>query len=135
MAQRHAATLDSPRLATIVGANVYRLRVLRLPRLSQERLAEVAGVGLETIRLIEAARDPRRAVPSARLDTLDKIADALGVEPAELFRYDSDTRAYLNGESSTLRLIHGSHARPKVPAAQQLPLMRSASFPRQPRVH
>jgi hypothetical protein len=38
----------------IVGANVYRLRVLRLPKLSQDGLANLSGVSVETI-----ANDPR----------------------------------------------------------------------------
>jgi hypothetical protein len=36
----------------IVGANVYRLRVLRMPKLSQEDLHERSGVATETIAVI-----------------------------------------------------------------------------------
>ncbi len=82
----------SPPPMAIVGANVYRLRVMRIPKLSQEALAEKAGVALNTLTAIEAARDADRPQPNPKINTLQAIADALGVSLAELFRQDSDTR-------------------------------------------
>ena len=84
-------TAERPPLASIVGANVYRLRVLRLPKMSQEALANAAGLGINTVALIEAARDPDRPQNAVRLDTLEAIANALGVDPVELLRWDSTT--------------------------------------------
>ena len=48
--------------------------------LSQRRLAELAGVFANTVRLLESGR--RGAYPN----TLRKLASALGVAPAELTR-------------------------------------------------
>lgn len=86
-----------PRLSAILGANVYRLRVLKVPRWSQGRLAEQAGVGLTTIRDIEAARDPDKPDYSTRLDVVERLARALNADPADLLRYDGSTRVYLQG--------------------------------------
>jgi len=61
-----------------------RLRVLReRAALSQEDLAKKAGVARATIADLEANKRPAR--PSTRR----KLAEALGVEPAELM--DSET--------------------------------------------
>ena len=46
--------------------------------LSQRRLAEMAGVSANTVRLLESGR--RGAYPG----TVQKLASALGMEPAEL---------------------------------------------------
>jgi hypothetical protein len=48
-----AKVSDRPPLASIVGANVFRLRVLRLPKMSQQALANAAGVALNTVALVE----------------------------------------------------------------------------------
>lgn len=93
--------VERPPLATVVATNVYRLRVMRVPKWSQDRLAEAAGVGVNTLQLIEAARDPAHHQPRVRLDTIERLATALGVEPAELLRWDHTTRAYLQGRSSS----------------------------------
>lgn len=69
---------------TILGANVYRLRVLQIPKLSQEALATISGVSVETIRLVEQGRDPSKPQLSPHLETLDKIAAALGTDTATL---------------------------------------------------
>ncbi|KWW97539.1 hypothetical protein TH66_18220 [Carbonactinospora thermoautotrophica] len=64
-----------------VGAQVRRMRQNR--GLSQEDLAERAGLNLKTLCQIE-----RDESASPRLDTLHKIALALGVRTVELFRPD-----------------------------------------------
>lgn len=57
-----------------------RLEQLRLDgRLSVQALAEKAGVTKQTIYNLEAGK-------SAQVDTLGKLADALGVQPSELLR-------------------------------------------------
>jgi DNA-binding Xre family transcriptional regulator len=92
MAQVQSPETERPPLATIVGANVYRLRVLKIPVWSREKLATLAGLNKDTIRVIEEARDPERESSSnLRLSTLEAIAAALGVEPVELLRWDSTT--------------------------------------------
>lgn len=87
---------DRPADVQIVGANVYRMRVLKIPRWSRERLAKLSGVGVETIRKIETARDGRPA-DGVQLSKLSAIARALGVETADLLRWDEGTRVYLDG--------------------------------------
>ena len=58
-----------------------RLRELRVQRaLRQEDLAELAGVGKNTINRIEKNHT------EPHMTTLRKLAEALGVEPAELVR-------------------------------------------------
>jgi len=57
------------------------LRVVRqCAALSQRRLAELAGVSANTVRLIETGK--RGAYPT----TVGRLAAALGVSPAELVR-------------------------------------------------
>jgi transcriptional regulator with XRE-family HTH domain len=76
---------EEPRPAVaIVGANVYRLRVLRVPKLSQEDLHERSGVATETIRLLEQSRDQAKPPLNPRLSTLDKLAAALDVTVNDL---------------------------------------------------
>ena len=60
-----------------VGLNVRNLRSSR--RLSQEQLALAAGVDRSYISEIELAKN------SASIDVLELIADALEVDPKELF--------------------------------------------------
>jgi XRE family transcriptional regulator, regulator of sulfur utilization len=59
--------------------NGQRLRQLRVQRaLSLRALAERSGVAFDTINKLELGHRP------ARLTTIRKLADALGVEPKEL---------------------------------------------------
>jgi transcriptional regulator with XRE-family HTH domain len=81
---------DRPALSVVVAANVYRLRVLKIPKWSQGRLAQEAGVDISTIQNIEGPRDPSKRANSPQLDTIEKIADALGIEPAELLVWDPE---------------------------------------------
>ncbi|QEE36311.1 helix-turn-helix transcriptional regulator [Octadecabacter sp. SW4] len=60
-----------------VGLNVRNLRSSR--GLSQEQLALAADVDRSYISEIELAKN------SASIDVLERIADALGVDPKELF--------------------------------------------------
>jgi transcriptional regulator with XRE-family HTH domain len=60
------------------GANVRKLRERR--RLTQEQLAELAGIEARYVRLIERGR------MNVTLAVLVAVGDALGVEPARLFR-------------------------------------------------
>lgn len=117
-----AKVSDRPPLAAIVGANVYRLRVLRLPKMSQKALANAAGVALNTVAMVEAARDPSRLQNSVRLDTIEALAGALGVEAAELLAWDEATRVYLDANPSHLKAVAGSGRG----GGGQVPLMRAA---------
>jgi transcriptional regulator with XRE-family HTH domain len=68
-----------------VEVDVERLRELRkLRALSQDELAEVAGVGRATISRIE------RRETGAHGRTLRKLARALGVDVSELVEVDRD---------------------------------------------
>jgi transcriptional regulator with XRE-family HTH domain len=61
--------------------NGQRLRQLRVERaLSLRALAERSGVAFDTINKLELGHRP------ARLATIRKLADALGVEPKELMK-------------------------------------------------
>lgn len=63
-----------------------RLRPLRVRKaLSQRELARAAGVSADTIRRIEAQG------ASAQFPTVRKLAEALGVEPAELMAPEQST--------------------------------------------
>jgi transcriptional regulator with XRE-family HTH domain len=72
-----------PRLAeyrTHFGHRVAAIRELR--QWTQEQLAEASGFDRKTINRIENGRH------SPSLDRVFVLADALGVEPVELFRWD-----------------------------------------------
>jgi transcriptional regulator with XRE-family HTH domain len=61
--------------------NGHRLRQLRVERaLTLRVLAERSGVSYDTINKLELGQRP------ARLSTIRKLADALGVEPKELMK-------------------------------------------------
>lgn len=61
-----------------------RLRTARRVRgLTQEQLAERAGVHRNTIQNLEADRFTR--VPAFRIDVMIAVAHALDIQPAELF--------------------------------------------------
>lgn len=61
-----------------------KLRALRKKHgLTQQKLAEMAGVDYKHIQFLES-KNP----PAARIDTLEKIAKAFGVDSAELLSFD-----------------------------------------------
>lgn len=61
-----------------------KLRALRKKYgLTQQKLAEMAGVDYKHIQLLES-KNP----PAARIDTLEKLAKAFGVDSAELLNFD-----------------------------------------------
>ena len=60
-----------------------RLRELRKKQgITQERLAELSGIDYKHIQLLES-KDP----PAAKLDTLEKLAKAFKVAPAQLLQF------------------------------------------------
>jgi transcriptional regulator with XRE-family HTH domain len=65
--------------------NGQRLRELRVERaLSLRALGERSGVAYDTINKLELGQRP------ARLSTIRKLADALGVEPRELMKGENN---------------------------------------------
>jgi len=66
---------------SVVGANIIRLRTGA--GMSQKELAAKAGAGRSTILAIESGK-------RCNLANLVKIADALGVSPADLFLTNKD---------------------------------------------
>ena len=66
----------------IVGANIRRLR--KAKGLTQEQLAHEAEIAMRYIAGVERGEEN----PSLRY--LVKIAEALGIEPAELLRHNRD---------------------------------------------
>lgn len=107
MAQTGENDHGRPPLKVVVGANVYRLRVLRVPKWSQKDLAEAAHVSDETVRLLEQGRDPSRKGLATGLDTVDALAKALEVDPSELLRWDERSRVYVNAERPAFELLAG----------------------------
>ncbi len=64
-----------------VDINGARLRQLRVQRaISQEDLGRMTGIAQSTISNLESSNRP------ARLSTIRKMAEALGVEPSELMK-------------------------------------------------
>jgi transcriptional regulator with XRE-family HTH domain len=61
-----------------IGGNLKRLRIERA--MTQEELAQAAGIGTNTVTRLEAD------ITEPRPPTLRKLAQALDVEPAELVR-------------------------------------------------
>jgi len=117
---------ERPPLAVIVAANVYRRRMAKDPRWSQEKLARMAELSRSTVAVIEDSRDPSRAANAARLDTLDRIASALGCKPEDLLEWDPEaTRVFLNGHPSRFDVIDGEVPDDAVPSPyRQSPVMR-----------
>lgn len=115
---------DSQPLSVVVAQNVYRLRVMKVPKWSQVTLAEKSGLSRNTIAAIEDARDPDKSATALRLDTLERIADALGVPAAELLI----SRVTRDGKVPHLALV-ASRAGPPLSsnAPIQPPLIRGVS--------
>ena len=60
-----------------------RLRGLRKKRgLTQEKLSELSGIDYKHIQLLESKK-----APAAKLDTIEKLAKAFGLSPAELLNF------------------------------------------------
>ena len=68
-------------LREVVGRNLPRLR--RSRRLSQEELADQAGINRNYVGMLE------REENAATVDMLEKIADVLDVDPIEFFKRPS----------------------------------------------
>lgn len=103
MAQKEEAGVRPP-IRHILAANIFRIRTAL--GWSQERLGRETGLSRETIRLVEAGR--RGGERDLYLDTLERIAMAMMVEPSELLVWDpEDTRVYLPGNRSRPSVIPG----------------------------
>jgi hypothetical protein len=61
-------------LARNLGANVYRHRVLIVPKPSQQALARAAGLADETIRNIENSRNPDYPPYNASLEVVNRAS-------------------------------------------------------------
>lgn len=106
--EKEELPVDRPPIKVVLGTNVYRLRVLKVPKPSQEDLAERAGVSDETVRLIEQGRDPERKGINPGIETVELIAIALGTTADRLLAWDDGLRVYLDAISSaSLELIEG----------------------------
>jgi transcriptional regulator with XRE-family HTH domain len=68
-------------LREVVGRNLRRLR--RSRRLSQEELADQAGINRNYVGMLE------REENAATVDMLEKLADVLDVDPIEFFKRPS----------------------------------------------
>lgn len=73
-------------IALLIG---HRIRTLRKKKkLTQEKLAELAGIEHKHIQLLESKKPS-----SARIDTLEKIARAFGMTLAEFFDFEASQEA------------------------------------------
>jgi transcriptional regulator with XRE-family HTH domain len=62
------------------------LRNIRVRKLlSQQRLADKAGVTRQVIALLEAGKEP----PTPRLETIRRVSEALGVDPCEVKEFEA----------------------------------------------
>lgn len=83
---RHTSLGNLFQVATLRHRFGRRLREIRLSRkMSQERFAEMLGVSVDFLSLIERGRN----APSFK--TLDRIAHRLRLPVAELFKFDSSS--------------------------------------------
>ncbi len=74
------------RISTLSKKFGTRVKFERIKRkLSQEKLAELAGIGRSTLTQIEAHTS------SPTLDIVEKLASALEYDPYELFQFDNLT--------------------------------------------
>lgn len=76
-------SVEQGALARNLGANVYRFRVLIVPKPSQQALARISGLADETVRKVENSRDPSYPAYNASLEVVEKLARGfakLGVE-------------------------------------------------------
>src|SRR5579859_7826878 len=65
-------------MISVMNQSADFLRNIRVRKLlSQQRLADKAGVTRQVIALLEAGKMP----PTPRLETIRKVSDALGVDP------------------------------------------------------
>ena len=72
-------------MANTVSENIRKLRIKK--GISQDRLSKDADLALNTVVKLETGESPNPTV-----DTLEKIAKALGIQVAELFKlmYESN---------------------------------------------
>lgn len=108
---RKAAPAPGPPATVLLGQNLYRIRVLRLPPMSQGALAAASDVSQETIRLIERNRldNPERQL-DPHVGIIDKLAAALGVPAAALLEDDQATPSKPTGrrDRSHLKIVRGT---------------------------
>lgn len=64
-------------LARNLGTNVYRYRVMIVPKPSQQALARMAGVADETLRHVENSRNPAYPPYNASLKVIEQLAIGL----------------------------------------------------------
>lgn len=70
-----------------------RIKFIRKQRgLTQEQLSEIVGIGTPNISYIECGKF------APAIDTLQKIANALKVEPFELYKFDTKTAPEIKNE-------------------------------------
>ena len=89
-----------------LGKNIKNIRKLR--GMTQECLAEIVGIVVPNISYIECGK----LAPS--VETFEKIANALGVEPFELYRFNLKSNeeikkelfCALEGDEKLLKLIY-----------------------------
>ena len=63
-----------------LGKNIKSFR--KLQGITQEKLAEMTGIDYKYLQRIEGKKPP-----AVRIDTIDKLAEALKVKPAELLDF------------------------------------------------
>ncbi len=77
-------TKEASQIAKQLGQRIRQLRVERSSKLTQEDLAERADISVSFLSMIE------RGERAPHIDTLSRIAEALGVTVSELFLFASE---------------------------------------------
>ncbi len=79
------------------GKQVQYLR--RFNKLTQEQLSEKSELSVDTISNVE------RGISSSRLETIDSLAKALSVNPAELFQFEGAADHHSSSRKDVQRLV------------------------------
>ncbi len=94
---RKTRGMENNELKRLFGLRVQSLR--RRTGMSQQQLADAIGKSLDTVSNVE------RGISSTRIETMDKMANVLGVSLAELFELDAPVSRDKETRKAVERLV------------------------------
>lgn len=116
MAKHAVDEAEERTLSQIVGANVQRLRKAMQPSMSQYSLADASGVSRSSIADLERGR-----YPSVDIETLQRLAPALGVTINELV----DPRgSWVSSQSALDVFMSSAYAESMAPTDREKQMIR-----------